>query len=179
VTVLRRLAALLHEEGGLLADATTLPDPHTPDPARYGPLAGAGPRAEGNEEEYELLVEAVREGYLLHYAEPRIVTGAEPDLALLAGDRLYALGLAKLADLGDLEAVGELADVIALCALAHAETDPALADAVWEAGAVAVGWGAPPGHAEAKAAARARAAGAAEALLAAARESAAKVAPGR
>ncbi len=51
----------------------------------------------------------------------------DPDLALLAGDRLYALGLERLAALGDLDAVAELADVIALCAQAHAEGDPARA----------------------------------------------------
>ena len=51
------------------------------------------------------MIEAVREGYLLHYGEPRIVVGADTDLALLAGDYLYALGLERLAALGDLEAV--------------------------------------------------------------------------
>ena len=84
---------------------------------------------------------------------------ADPDLALLAGDRLYALGLARLAALGDLDAVAELADVIALCALAHAEGEPTLADAAWEAGARAVGWGADDRYSAAKAAARAGAPG--------------------
>ena len=51
---------------------------------------------------------------------------------MLAGDRLYALGLERLAAIGDLEAVAELADVIALCAQAHAEGDPARAEAVWD-----------------------------------------------
>ena len=32
----------------------------------------------------------------------------EPDLRLLAGDALYALGLARLAERGDLDAVAEL-----------------------------------------------------------------------
>ena len=36
-------------------------------------------------------------------ATARVVRGAEPDLALLAGDYLYALGLERLAALGDLE----------------------------------------------------------------------------
>ena len=44
------------------------------------------------------MVEAVREGYLLHYGDGRVVRGADPDLALLAGDYLYALGLERLAD---------------------------------------------------------------------------------
>ena len=65
----------------------------------------------------------------------RVVRPEDPDLALLAGDRLYALGLERLAAIGDLDAVAELADVIALCAQAHAEGDPARADAVWDAGA--------------------------------------------
>jgi len=43
---------------------------------------------------------------------------------LLAGDHLYALGLARLAALGDLDAVAELADVISLSAQAHASGGP-------------------------------------------------------
>ena len=58
------------------------------------------------------MVEAVREGYLLHYGEPRLLAGHDPDLALLAGDYLYALGIERLAALGDAEAVLELADLI-------------------------------------------------------------------
>ena len=68
----------------------------------------------------------------------------DPDLALLAGDRLYALGLARLAELGDLDAVAELADVISLAAQAHAEGDAERAAAVWAAGAAAVGHGGGP-----------------------------------
>jgi hypothetical protein len=73
----------------------------------------------------------------------------------LLGDQLYALGLARLARLGDLEATAELADVIALIAQAHTASDAELADAVWEAGAAAVGWG--PSHEHATAKRRARA----------------------
>ena len=57
-------------------------------------------------------VEAVYEGYLLHYGEPRAFAGMDDDLRLLAGDALYALGLERLAQAGDLEAVAELADLI-------------------------------------------------------------------
>jgi hypothetical protein len=60
---------------------------------------------------------------------------------LLLGDQLYAMGLSRLAALGDLGAVTELADVISLLAQAHAGCQTDLAEAVWEAGAVAVGWG--------------------------------------
>ena len=67
----------------------------------------------------ELLVEMIYEGYLLHYGAGRVVAPAEADLGLLAGDRLYALGLARLVALGDTEAVAELADTIPLSALAE------------------------------------------------------------
>ena len=65
----------------------------------------------------------------------------EADLGLLAGDRLYALGLARLVALGDMEAVAELADVITLSALAHGAGEPELASAVWEAGRTGGGLG--------------------------------------
>jgi hypothetical protein len=94
----------------------------------------AGPRL-------ALVVEAIREGYLQHYGEGRIVKPADPDLALLAGDRLYALGLERLAALGDLDAVTRLADLISASAQAHAEGDPARADALWSGGAAAMGGG--------------------------------------
>ena len=145
-----RLAELLREEGGL--PATAIADPDSGAVAGHGEAAAAGARAAGHEDEFALLVEAIREGYLLHYGEGRVVRTDDPNLALLAGDRLYALGLARLAELGDLEAVAELADIISLCAQAHAEREPERADAVWEAGAAAVGNGSSPDHRTAKAA---------------------------
>jgi hypothetical protein len=84
------------------------------------------------------VLEAVREGYLLHYREPRAFAGMDPDLALLAGDSLYALGLARLAEAGDLAAVAVLADLISACAQAESEgrRDGALEE--WEASASAL-----------------------------------------
>lgn len=76
-------------------------------------------------------IEAVHEGYLLHYGEPRAFAGMDPDLRLLAGDALYALGLSRVADRGDLEAVAELSDLITAAARAHAEGDPERAAALW------------------------------------------------
>ena len=76
-------------------------------------------------------LEAVHEGYLLHYGEPRAFAGMDADLRLLAGDALYALGLSRVADRGDLEAVAELSDLITAAARAQAEDDPARADALW------------------------------------------------
>jgi hypothetical protein len=144
VSTLAALAAALREEGGLIAAAVADADGAD---ATHGAAVAAGARAAGNEAEYALLVEAVREGYLQHYGEGRTVRTDDRDLALLAGDRLYALGLARLAVLGDLEAVGELADLISLCAQAHAEQDPGGADAAWEAAMSAIGHGGARRHA--------------------------------
>jgi hypothetical protein len=94
----------------------------------------------------------------------------DPDLALLLGDQLYALGLSRLAQLDDLDAVAELADLISLLAQAQAASDPELAQAVWEAGAVAIGWGTGSEHEAAKALARVGATEAREALLDAAQK---------
>jgi hypothetical protein len=144
---LDRLAGLLLEEGGLMASLVK----RAPQPLK-GPaqLAAAGPRVEGHREEYELLVEAIYEGYLLHYGAPRLVRVPEADLRLLAGDRLYAIGLARLVALGDTAAVAELADTITLSALAQGAGHRELADAVWGAGARAVGWGPSETHSRAK-----------------------------
>ncbi len=140
-------------------------------PGRTGPaqIAAAGPRAEGSEAEYELLIEMIFEGSLLHYGNPRVIATDDRDLALLLGDQLYAMGLERLSVLGDLVAVAELADVISLVSQAHAHGDEALAAAVWKAGAVAVGWGPSDAHGKAKRLTRDAGAGAAAALLAAAR----------
>jgi len=105
VSVLDRLASDVRSRGGLLANELS---PASVD-GRLGALAASGRRAAGNEDGYALLVEEILEGYLLHYAAGRVVTPTDPDLSLLAGDRLFALGLARLAELGDLEAVIELA----------------------------------------------------------------------
>ena len=134
---LHRLAATLRDEGGLLARTV---GPPRGDGA-LGAAAARGPRARGQEPEYALVVEAIHEGYLQHYGKGKVLAAGDPDLALLAGDRLYALGLARLAELGDLEAVLELADVISLAAQAHAESDPARARRAWEAAAAAVAAG--------------------------------------
>ncbi len=159
-----RLAELLRGDGGLIASALA---ESAPADGALGAAAAAGPRAAGHEHDYALLVESIYEGYLQHYGAGRVVRPDDPDLALLAGDRLFALGLARLAELGDLPAVVELADVISLAAQAHAEGDVERAAATWAAGAVAVGNGGGAALEHAKAAARAGDPGAAEALRAA------------
>jgi hypothetical protein len=167
------LREALHQEGGTIAGALSDPADRAdradrttvPGPAQ---LAASGPRARGREREYELLLEMILEGYRLHYDEPLVVRPEDPDLKLLLGDQLYALGLARLAELGDLDAVSELADVISLSAQAHSAADPELASAAWEAGAVAVGWGSSDAHRRAKARARGQDPEACDALRAAA-----------
>jgi hypothetical protein len=152
---LERLRGLLIEEGGLMSGLILADDLAGSPPCGPAQVVAAGPRAEGSSAEYELLVETIYEGYLLHYNAPRVVRANEADLGLLAGDRLYALGLARLVRLGDIEGVAELADVITLCALAHGGGQPELADGIWMAGARALGWGASPEYEQAKALVRA------------------------
>ena len=169
---LERLRTLLLDEGGLMAslvDSSAELDEQTAegavdraasagvaasdeDDGIGGPaqLAAAGPRAEGRRADYELLIEAIYEGYLLHYGTPRVALTSDQDLGLLAGDRLYALGLARLVALGDVAAVVELADTIALSSLGQGAGEPELADAVWAAGARAIGWGSSETHRRAK-----------------------------
>jgi hypothetical protein len=148
---LEELWRLLRDGGGLMAD---LIDPAGPpcelEPGPAALAAAAGPRAAGRREEYELLVEAIYEGYLLHYGTPRVVRVRDADLRLLAGDRLYAVGLARLVAVGDTAAVAELADTITLSSLAQGAGDGELAEAVWDAGARAVGWGSSESHRRAK-----------------------------
>jgi hypothetical protein len=152
--VLVRLAVLLRDEGGLMATllaSGAAADPQiSPSISSPASVAAEGPRSEGRREEYELLVEAIYEGYLLHYGSPRVVQAPDEDLRLLAGDQLYAIGLAQLVALGDTAAVAELADTITLSALAQGAGEQELADAVWSAGARAVGWGPSDAHRRAK-----------------------------
>jgi hypothetical protein len=93
-----------------------------PGPDRFGEVDGVR----------GFVLEAVYEGYLMHYGVPRAFAGMEPDLRLLAGDALYALGLSRLAGAGDLEAVAVLSDLISRSAQAQAEGRPADADALWD-----------------------------------------------
>ncbi len=165
-------AALRSLAEGLRGERSVI-SPHVRDPEgepALGLLAAAGPRAAEAPGEYALLIEMIREGYLLHYGEPRVIVGADPDLALLAGDYLYARGLERLAGLGDLEAVRELSDLISLSAQLQAEgdPDPGAGAALWLASVVAVAIGVSAAHERAKAALREGAPGAAEGLLQAA-----------
>ena len=166
-----RLRSAIGATASPLADAVgTEPAGYAIDDAGLDPvaLAASGPRAAAHRADVELAVTAVLEGCLLHYGRPRALQIDDPDLALLAGDRLYALGLDRLAAAGDLGAIAELADIIALSAQAHAAGDAELALAAWHAGAAAIGWGEDGATGAAKALARAGDPRAVEALRAAA-----------
>jgi len=134
----------LHVLAALLREEETPISPHVVEPGEepvFGPLAAAGPRAAAAPAEYSLVVESVREGYLLHYGEPRLLSGHDEDLALLAGDYLYALGIERLAALGDARAIVLLADLISRCAQLHAEAREDEVPALWRSTAMAIGDG--------------------------------------
>ncbi len=138
--VLTRLRELVAAEGGELA-AALIDEPVL---EVFGPLVAGSERCRAHHREYALLVESILEGYLVHYGRPRLIEPSDENLRLLAGDYLYALGLSRLAALGDIAAVRELADVIALCAEAHSGPElrsSAVPAAVWALGVLGVAGG--------------------------------------
>ena len=70
---------------------------------------------------FALGIETIYEGYLLHYGRPRLFTPEDDDTALLLGDYLYAHGLVRIERVGSVEAVDDLAELIALCAYLQVE----------------------------------------------------------
>ncbi len=121
---LQQLAQQLREEDTPIS-------PHVIDPDEGAVFAPPG--------EHAFVIEAVREGYLLHYGEPRLLAGHDPDLALLAGDYLYALGIERLAAMGDTKAVHQLADLISACAQLHTESREDEVPAAWTKCVQAIG----------------------------------------
>jgi hypothetical protein len=92
------------------------------------------------EPRYALGIETIYEGYLLHYGRPRLFAPEDQDAALLLGDYLYAHGLVRIEEVGTVEAVSDLAELIALCAYLSAERI-AGDGSVWAATATAIGLG--------------------------------------
>jgi hypothetical protein len=90
------------------------------------------------EPRYALGIETIYEGYLLHYGRPRLFAPNDGDTALLLGDYLYAHGLVRVERVGTVDAVNDLAELIALCAYLRA--DGVAGDgAVWAATAALLG----------------------------------------
>ena len=124
--------------------------------AAESPLWGEAVRPVGEQERkpvfsvlapplHALGLETIYEGYLVHYGRSRIFAPADRDTAVLLGDYLYAHGLVRIAETGDVAAVAALADLISRCAqlraegqdgdgLAWATTSSSLGDGVSRAG---------------------------------------------
>jgi hypothetical protein len=106
------IAADAVAESSLWADALKADSPAEP---VFSPLA---------EERFRLGLETIYEGYLVHYGTPRLFEPPDPDTALLLGDYLYAHGLVRIADVGDVDAVADLSELISLCSQLRAEDAP-------------------------------------------------------
>lgn len=147
---LGRLAARIAAEGDPLEPRPqpgAVPSYGEDDP-RFGELAAAGPRAAADPGRYAFVVEAIREGYLCHYGEARLLELPDPDLALLAGDLFYAIGLNELSGLADLESTGILSDLIRIAADLRAGGEPDLAEILWAIQITALSCGKPEGYDE-------------------------------
>jgi hypothetical protein len=92
------------------------------------------------QERYALGLETIYEGYLAHYGQPRLFEPPDGDTALLLGDYLYAHGLVRVAEVGSVEAVADLAELISLCAQLRADSVPG-DEAAWAASAALLGAG--------------------------------------
>ena len=98
-------------ESRLWREALRRPEKQEREPV-FSPLA---------EQRYRLGLETIYEGYLLHYGRPRLFAPRDADTALLLGDYLYAHGLVRVADVGSVEAVADLGELISLCAQLRAD----------------------------------------------------------
>jgi hypothetical protein len=85
------------------------------------------------EERFALGLETIYEGYLLHYGDSRLFAPADRDTAVLLGDYLYAHGLVRIAELGDVAVVADLAELLSLCAQLRADGAAAEDGVVWAA----------------------------------------------
>lgn len=116
----------------LLAAALVSPDDGTSD----SPTAELHP---GAAEDLLVGVEAIREGHLLHWGDGRLVKTSDQDLAILAGDRLYALGLERVAATGSEDAIVELSRLIRDSATSMAAGSSAESEDVWRATCARIG----------------------------------------
>jgi hypothetical protein len=108
------------------------------------------------DERFAAGIETIYEGYLCHHGRPRLFAPADDELALLLGDYLYAHGLVRIAETGDVEAVSELAELISLCSNLRAEREDGDAEA-WLSAAAALSPGPPENGAAERALAEHRA----------------------
>lgn len=134
VSGLDRLRAAIEAEGGLLVDALTEP---RSDPL-FDKMAAGGERSRDRPTAYAEALESILEGFLLHYGRPRLIDSDDDDLRVLAGDFCYAHGLDRLTEIGDREAISELAELIARSAsLVVSESVNGSIEDLWLAATVA------------------------------------------
>ena len=89
-------------------------------------------------ETFALGLETVYEAYLVHYGRPRLFTAEEESERVLLGDYLYAHGLVRIAEVGGVDAVATMAELISRCASLRAAGDPGDGEA-WIAAARSLG----------------------------------------
>ena len=106
-----QIAADAAEESPLWSDALLPVEGRRHEPV-FSPLAPP---------ELALGVETIYEGYLVHYGRSRLFSQDDADTTLLLGDYLYAQGLVRVAQTGNVAAVADLAELISLCAQARAD----------------------------------------------------------
>ncbi len=114
-----------------------------------GELVAAGPRCAARRGEYAAIVESIREGFLLHYGEPRLfVIDRRATCGCSSAINLYARGIERLVQLEDLLAVHELSDLISLGAQldAAAEDTSEATGILWVATCVAIAAGPGESH---------------------------------
>jgi hypothetical protein len=124
------IALAAADESALWASALR-PEPEREEEPVFSPLG---------EDRFALAVETIYEGYLVHYGRPRLFAPADRDTAILLGDYLYAQGLVHLAATGSVEAVGQMAELISLCAHLRALGDAGDGEA-WAATVARLGGG--------------------------------------
>jgi len=122
-------------ESQLWADALRSDPEHEP---VFSPLA---------DERWALGLETIYEAYLLHYGRPRLFAPRDRRTALLLGDYLYAHGLVRIAEHGEVDVVAELAALISVCAQLRADDSPGDGEA-WAATAGRLRSGPPADAAE-------------------------------
>jgi hypothetical protein len=93
------------------------------------------------EDRFALGLETIYEGYLLHYGRPRLFAPEDRDTTVLLGDYLYAHGLVRIADLGEVAVVTDLAELLSLCAQLRADGEAAADGLVWAATIAMLGSG--------------------------------------
>ena len=129
---LAEIHAELKQDAPLLAEALLSPPEVAPPSPTDELQAEIDPQL-------RLGVEAIREGHLLHWGDGRVLNTPDSDLALLAGDRLYALGLERVAATGSRPAIASLSRLIKDSATAMAGSELGAAECFWTSTCASIG----------------------------------------